>query len=90
MRFLQLEWHSHERARNAWDIDRAEMIAKIAKQEGQLRCSRRINDQLERQIKMLEVALRNERSKTKDTAKTDLSSASGRVETNLENKQGTL
>ncbi|KAF2158092.1 WD40 repeat-like protein [Myriangium duriaei CBS 260.36] len=63
MRFLQIEWHNHERARNAWDIERAEMKAKIAKQEGEIRHSRRLNDQLERQIKMLELALKNERNK---------------------------
>lgn len=61
MRYLQVEWHNHERARNAWDIERAEMKAKIAKQEGEVRHSRRLNDQLTRQIKMLEMALRNER-----------------------------
>ncbi|KAI7180907.1 hypothetical protein KC352_g23582, partial [Hortaea werneckii] len=37
MRFLQIEWHAHERARNSWDIERAEMKAKIAKQEGEVR-----------------------------------------------------
>lgn len=63
MRFLQLEWHNHERARNAWDIERAEMKAKIAKQEGEVRHARRVNEQLERQVRMLEVALRNERKK---------------------------
>ncbi|KAF2218982.1 WD40-repeat-containing domain protein [Elsinoe ampelina] len=68
MRFLQLEWHSHERARNAWDIERAEMKSKIAKQEGELRHSRRLNEQLERQIKMLELALKNERVRNKDKA----------------------
>ncbi|EMC97011.1 hypothetical protein BAUCODRAFT_32755 [Baudoinia panamericana UAMH 10762] len=63
MRFLQLEWHSHERARNAWDIERAEMKAKIAKQEGECRHAKRINEQLERQVKMLENALKNERKR---------------------------
>ena len=44
MRFLQLEWHNHERARNTWDIERAEMRAKIAKLEGENRHSKRINE----------------------------------------------
>lgn len=65
MRFLQIEWHNHERARNAWDIERAEMKAKIAKQEGECRQAKRLNEQLERQVKMLEMALRNERAKSK-------------------------
>ena len=63
MRFLQLEWHNHERARNAWDIERAEMKAKIAKQEGEVRSAKKLNDQLNRHIRMLEVALTNERKK---------------------------
>ncbi|KAF2756212.1 striatin Pro11 [Pseudovirgaria hyperparasitica] len=70
MRFLQLEWHNHERARNAWDIERAEMKAKIAKQEGDVRSAKKLNDQLDKQIRMLEMALKNERAKNK-AAKTD-------------------
>jgi striatin 1/3/4 len=68
MRFLQLEWHSHERARNAWDIERAEMKAKIAKQEGEVRSAKKLNDQLNRHIRMLEQALVNERTKNKASA----------------------
>jgi len=68
MRFLQLEWHNHERARNAWDIERAEMKAKIAKQEGECRHAKRTNEQLDRQIRMLEMALKNERAKSKKLA----------------------
>ena len=63
MRFLQLEWHAHERARNAWDIERAEMKAKIAKQEGESRQSKRINEQLVKHIKMLQKELKKERAK---------------------------
>src|SRR2546423_1435711 len=65
MRFLQLEWHNHERARNAWDIERAEMKAKIAKQEGEVRSAKRLNNILNKQIRMLEQALKNERAKNK-------------------------
>jgi hypothetical protein len=65
MRFLQIEWHNHERARNAWDIERAEMKAKIAKQEGEGRQAKRLNEQLDRQVRMLEMALRSERAKSK-------------------------
>lgn len=68
MRFLQLEWHNHERARNAWDIERAEMKAKIAKQEGEVRSAKRLNDQLNKHIRMLEQALLNERAKNKAAA----------------------
>lgn len=66
MRFLQLEWHNHERARNAWDIERAEMKAKIAKQEGEVRSAKKLNDQLNKHIRMLEHALTNERTKNKN------------------------
>lgn len=65
MRFLQIEWHNHERARNAWDIERAEMRARIAKQEGECKHAKRINEQLDRQVRMLEVALKKEREKNK-------------------------
>ena len=68
MRFLQMEWHNHERARNAWDIERAEMKAKIAKQEGECRSAKKLNDQLDKQIRMLELALKNERAKNKANA----------------------
>lgn len=68
MRFLQLEWHNHERARNAWDIERAEMKAKIAKQEGEVRSAKKLNDQLNKHIRMLELALTNERTKNKNAA----------------------
>ncbi len=68
MRFLQIEWHNHERARNAWDIERAEMKAKIAKQEGDCRSAKKLNDSLDRQIRMLERALKAERAKNKATA----------------------
>ncbi|KAF2115039.1 striatin Pro11 [Lophiotrema nucula] len=68
MRFLQLEWHNHERARNAWDIERAEMKAKIAKQEGEVRSAKKLNDQLNKHIRMLENALVNERKKSKAAA----------------------
>lgn len=68
MRFLQLEWHSHERARNAWDIERAEMKSKIVKQEGECRQNKRLNEQLSRQVRMLEMALKSERAKNKSGA----------------------
>jgi len=60
-----MEWHNHERARNAWDIERAEMKAKFAKQEGETRSAKKLNEALDRQIRMLERALRAERAKSK-------------------------
>ncbi|KAF1346761.1 WD40-repeat-containing domain protein [Delphinella strobiligena] len=88
MRFLQMEWHNHERARNAWDIERAEMKAKIAKLEGESRHSKKINEQLERQIRMLEMALKNERAKNRGQGQpdTDGDSDSLLVKTDKTNK----
>ncbi|KAK3717215.1 1,2-dihydroxy-3-keto-5-methylthiopentene dioxygenase [Vermiconidia calcicola] len=62
MRYLQIEWHNHERARNAWEIERAEMKAKIARQEGECRQAKRINEQLVKQIQMLQRSLKLSRA----------------------------
>lgn len=58
MRFLQTEWHKHERDRNSWEIERAEMKARIAKMEGENRAARRLQQGLMTRIKMLETALK--------------------------------
>ena len=76
MRFLQMEWHNHERARNAWDIERAEMKAKIAKQEGETRSAKKLNESLDRQIRMLERVLKAERAKAKALAPGEQDTAS--------------
>lgn len=68
MRFLQMEWHNHERARNAWDIERAEMKQKISKLEGDSRSAKKLNDILGKNVRMLEKALRDERAKNKALA----------------------
>lgn len=65
MRFLQIEWHNHERLRNAWDIEREEMKQKIARQEGINKKLKRMTEVLDKHVKMLETALRTERAKTK-------------------------
>lgn len=61
MRFLQTEWHRHERDRNAWEIEREEMKKRIAGLEGEARSSKGMRGILERQIRMLELALKRER-----------------------------
>jgi striatin 1/3/4 len=71
MRFLQIEWHNHERARNAWDIERAEMMAKIVKHEGETPMLRRQVEVLEKHIRMLEQALKVERAKSRALAAGD-------------------
>lgn len=65
MRFLQMEWHRHERDRNAWEIERAEMKTRIAKLEGENRSSKKLQDSLSNHIQLLETALKKEREKLK-------------------------
>lgn len=65
MRFLQTEWHRHERDRNAWEIERADMKARIAKMEGENRASKRLQQAYLQRVKMLELALKQERSRNK-------------------------
>ena len=65
MRFLQTEWHRHERDRNAWEIERAEMKSRIGRLEGENRTSKRKYETLGKHIKLLENALRKERETVK-------------------------
>ncbi|GJJ12461.1 hypothetical protein Clacol_006703 [Clathrus columnatus] len=61
LHFLQTEWRRYERDRNEWEIERAEMRARIALLEGERRSFENIRLDLARRIKMLEYALRMER-----------------------------
>ena len=65
MRFLQTEWHRHERDRNAWQIERAEMKSRIGKLEGDGRTNKRLQESLGKHVKILENALKKEREKSK-------------------------
>ncbi|KAI9742386.1 MAG: hypothetical protein M1818_003919 [Claussenomyces sp. TS43310] len=65
MRFLQTEWHRHERERNAWEIERQEMKARIASLEGSGRRSDAQQASLKKYIKMLENVVAQERRKAK-------------------------
>ena len=62
MRFLQTEWHRHERDRNAWEIEKQEMKARIASLEGQARRSDATQKALKKYVTILE-------KKVKDQAK---------------------
>lgn len=66
MRFLQTEWHRHERERNAWDIERQEMKARIASLEGAGRKSNLTQVAAKKYITMLESKLKKERRQMKD------------------------
>ena len=65
MRFLQTEWHRHERDRNTWEIERAEMKSRIGKLEGDGRTNKRLQESLGKHVKILEHALKREREKVK-------------------------
>jgi hypothetical protein len=65
MRFLQTEWHRHERDRNAWEIERQEMKARIASLEGAGRRADAHQKSLGKYVKMLEGALQKERKRSK-------------------------
>ncbi|KAJ5182408.1 hypothetical protein N7492_000024 [Penicillium capsulatum] len=65
MRFLQTEWHRHERDRNAWEIERAEMKSRIGRLEGDLRTSKRLQESLGKHVRLMEAALKKEREKVK-------------------------
>ncbi|KAL2131776.1 hypothetical protein VTI74DRAFT_4626 [Chaetomium olivicolor] len=54
MRFLQTEWHRHERDRNAWEIERQEMKSRIANLEGQARRADATQRTLKKYVAMLE------------------------------------
>lgn len=79
MRFLQIEWHNHERARNSWEIEREEMKQKVTKDEGEIKKLKWQNEFLEKHVKMLESSLRAERAKSKALASGDKSVAENEV-----------
>jgi striatin 1/3/4 len=54
MRFLQTEWHRHERERNAWEIDKQEMKGRIANLEGQARRADATQKALKKYVSILE------------------------------------
>ena len=69
MRFLQTEWHRHERDRNAWQIERAEMKSRIGKLEGDLRTNKRLRESMDKHIRMLEQAMRKNAQEQQPAAK---------------------
>ncbi|KAK9366730.1 Striatin family-domain-containing protein [Lipomyces kononenkoae] len=63
MRFLQTEWHKNERDRIQWEIEKAEMKARIARLEGEKRGNERLIESFVKRINMLEKSLSEERAK---------------------------
>lgn len=60
MRFLQTEWHRHERDRNAWEIERQEMRGRIATLEGQARRSDATQKALQKYVGILQNKVREQ------------------------------
>ncbi|PPQ70913.1 hypothetical protein CVT24_009975 [Panaeolus cyanescens] len=84
LHYLQTEWRRYERDRNEWEIERAEMRARIALLEGERRSFENVKLDLMRRIKMLEYALRVERTKqlSQPSVQSTLSSKLGAIQAN--------
>lgn len=76
MRFLQTEWHRHERDRNAWEIERQEMRGRVASLEGQARRADATQKALKKYVSILERKVKDQAAQLKgvptpDSAKDD-------------------
>ncbi|KAH6620610.1 WD40-repeat-containing domain protein [Chaetomium sp. MPI-SDFR-AT-0129] len=60
MRFLQTEWHRHERDRNAWEIEKQEMKSRIANLEGQGRRADATQKALKKYVTILEKKVKDQ------------------------------
>ncbi|CAD7078740.1 unnamed protein product [Hermetia illucens] len=63
LHFIQHEWSRFELERSQWDVDRAELQARIAMLLGERKGQESLKSDLIRRIKMLEYALKQERVK---------------------------
>ncbi|KAM9490607.1 striatin isoform 4-T4 [Salvelinus alpinus] len=63
LHFLQHEWARYEVDRAQWEVERAELQAQIAFLQGERKGQENLKKDLVRRIKMLEYALKQERSK---------------------------
>ncbi|XP_050424600.1 striatin-3 isoform X2 [Adelges cooleyi] len=63
LHYIQHEWSNFELERSHWEIDRAELQARIAFLQGERKGQDNLKNDLIRRIQMLEYALRNERAK---------------------------
>ncbi|KAI2616278.1 WD40 repeat-like protein [Hypoxylon sp. NC1633] len=70
MRFLQTEWHRHERDRNAWEIERQEMKGRIAALEGSARRSDATQKALKRYVAILEKKVKDQAAQLKVVSST--------------------
>ncbi|KXX73669.1 Striatin Pro11 [Madurella mycetomatis] len=65
MRFLQTEWHRHERDRNAWEIEKQEMKSRIANLEGQARRADATQKALKKYVTILEKKVKDQAAQLK-------------------------
>lgn len=65
MRFLQTEWHRHERERNAWEIENQEMRGRIANLEGQARRADATQKALRKYVGILERKVKQQAAQIK-------------------------
>ncbi|KAG1667331.1 Striatin-3 [Nymphon striatum] len=63
LHFIQHEWTRFEMERSQWEVERAELQARIAFLQGERKGQENLKNDLVRRIKMLEYALRQERAK---------------------------
>lgn len=68
MRFLQTEWHRHERDRNAWEIEKQEMRGRIANLEGQVRRADATQKALRKYVAILERKVKDQAVQLKGPA----------------------
>ncbi|CAN8097783.1 unnamed protein product [Discula destructiva] len=68
MRFLQTEWHRHERDRNAWEIEKQEMKGRIANLEGAARRADATQKALKKYVTILESKVKDQGAKLKAAA----------------------
>ncbi len=61
LHFIQHEWAKFEMERSSWDLERAELQARIAFLQGERKGQDNLKNDLVRRIKMLEYALKQER-----------------------------
>ncbi|KKA27871.1 hypothetical protein TD95_005328 [Thielaviopsis punctulata] len=69
MRFLQTEWHRHERERNAWEIEKLELKGRIATLEGQARRADVTQSALKKYVGILEKKVKAQAAQLKAEGK---------------------
>ncbi|EFX06479.1 cell differentiation and development protein fsr1 pro11 [Grosmannia clavigera kw1407] len=68
MRFLQTEWHRHERDRNAWEIEKQEMKGRIAALEGSVRRADATQKALNKYVAILQKKVKEQAAQLKSSA----------------------